>query len=138
MPQFRVFHIHLPPGAIITPDLSEDMFQAGWRGNVDGVLARGLYREVAKLEVFDIEEVFPKTNHLHPAGWQANEGVIRAIDHARSTSVGDLALDEAGALHICAQIGWERASQDQLALFNEKLGGEIAEISDDTPILGGF
>jgi hypothetical protein len=69
------------------------------------------FTHVATVEAEDIERVFELTNHID-SDWTLNDGVeptvAVAIIGARSTSVGDIAVEESGARYTCESIGWTR------------------------------
>jgi len=64
------------------------------------------YQAVAAVEANNIEEVFEKTNHIDK-NWAENKGVIPIVCQARSTSVGDIVVDDSGNRKICAGQGWK-------------------------------
>lgn len=124
MPIYRVFH--LVPGDKWRGNdrLADSVMAAVTKGGVDGVIAAGLYREVAHVDCGGIDSVFPATNHIDH-DWTTNDSVLAHADNCRSTSVGDLVLDEAGELHVCASKGWRQLEAEQrdafLALLENKI-----------------
>jgi hypothetical protein len=65
------------------------------------------YDKVATVECKGIEDVFRATNHID-SNWMTNPEVIeRAKCDCRSTSVGDVVVDEDGNKMYCAMVGWE-------------------------------
>jgi hypothetical protein len=65
------------------------------------------YSKVAVVEARDLCDTYRITNHID-AAWYDNPEVVELLnDQARSTSVGDVVVDEAGRAHLCACFGWE-------------------------------
>lgn len=62
------------------------------------------FEHVADVEAETLHDVFSLTNHIDDV-WYKNEGVT-VIKESRSTSVGDIVVDEAGVKHRCDPIGW--------------------------------
>jgi hypothetical protein len=70
------------------------------------------YKKVAVVETNHLEEVFRITNHIDH-DWTDNPevvGLIVTTRTPRSTSVGDVVVDEDGVAHYCAGCGWETLS----------------------------
>jgi hypothetical protein len=70
------------------------------------------YRAVAQVDC-KLEEVFDNTNHGAPGipeeGWQKNPLVTMLVpESVRSTSVGDVVVDEVGRAWLCKPMGWGR------------------------------
>lgn len=65
------------------------------------------YRLVAELDASGADEVFERTNTIDKPWW-TNPGVTRKfVGHGcRSTSVGDVIVDNGGAGFFCASVGW--------------------------------
>jgi hypothetical protein len=75
-------------------------------GNAASVDFPASYTKVADVETDDVNAVFGLTNHID-AAWQTNPGVTPTVPTARSTSVGDVAVDnEDGTTFVCASMGW--------------------------------
>jgi len=65
------------------------------------------YEQVAEVECVDEEDVFRATNHID-SDWTKNPEVkLRRNNPCRSTSVGDVIVDENGRGLYCAPVGWE-------------------------------
>ena len=64
------------------------------------------YDMVAEVECIDEEDVFRATNHID-SDWTKNPEVISVTGRCRSTSVGDVVVDEDGVALYCAGCGWE-------------------------------
>jgi hypothetical protein len=66
------------------------------------------FDHVADVEADDLGEVFEKTNHIE-VPWPENPGatMIVSANSVRSTSVGDIVVDETGVRHRCLPIGWQ-------------------------------
>jgi len=67
------------------------------------------YEPVAAVEADSIDEVFEKTNHI-TQNWENNKGVIALHTFGkqhRSTSVGDVVVDDSNKPLICASCGWK-------------------------------
>ena len=69
------------------------------------------YKKVAVVEAEDIDAVFELTNHID-SDWTENPGVVAEPGRHRSTSVGDIIVDENGKGAICASLGWEDTPLD--------------------------
>ena len=70
----------------------------------------GEYEEVAEVDTHDKETAFRLTNHIEH-NWTFNEGVridLEKTDQLRSTSVGDLMIDDNGDRWIVAPVGFKR------------------------------
>jgi len=66
------------------------------------------YAKIAVVECEDIEDVFRATNHID-TNWMENKEVIECfVDIARSTSVGDVVVDENGNKYHCEFAGWKQ------------------------------
>lgn len=70
------------------------------------------FQLVAKVDAEQIDHVFSLTNHIDKS-WTENESVTALIENPRSTSVGDIVVDESGAVWYCASIGWENQSEQE-------------------------
>jgi hypothetical protein len=64
------------------------------------------YTKVAEVEADGIEKVFELTNHIDH-DWTTNEGVTAFGRQQRSTSVGDIVINNNGTQLLCASLGWE-------------------------------
>lgn len=65
------------------------------------------YKKVAIVQADGIEDVFRITNHIDE-DWTTNPEVQETFgERFRSTSVGDIVVDESGVRHYCDMIGWE-------------------------------
>ena len=62
------------------------------------------FDHVANVDTVSIDEVFGLTNHINTV-WFDNERV-EVIKRGRSTSVGDVVVDENGTAHRCEMQGW--------------------------------
>lgn len=130
--QYRLFHLDRPEiaGAEVTDAICD-----AFMGRIDRAVALGIYREVALVDVSDINEVYPLTNYIDEP-WTQNEGVLAHAEKVRSTSVGDIVMEaDSGLLHSCACIGWEPLTEQQEEAFRSHLGGRIAilEAERDDP-----
>jgi hypothetical protein len=72
-----------------------------WRMGQDG------YTQVATVDAETLDDVFERTNHIDQP-WETNPGVTLLGGRARSTSVGDVVVDQDGQAWLCASAGWER------------------------------
>lgn len=69
------------------------------------------YALVATVRCHDIDDAFRLTNHIDTAWWK-NEGVVLVGPPAhRSTSVGDVVVDDAGKVWRCESVGWIEISK---------------------------
>ena len=65
------------------------------------------YQHVATVRCSRLEDVFRLTNHIDH-DWTKNNEVEWSGGWTRSTSVGDVVIDETGETHICEVIGWQQ------------------------------
>lgn len=66
------------------------------------------YKHVADVETDSLETAYRLTNHID-SDWKYNEGVINAVNgKVRSSSVGDVFIDDDGNAHVVASIGFEK------------------------------
>lgn len=83
------------------------------------------YRLVAIVESPNRDAVFELTNHVF-TGWHERASTLRRFDPGpRSTSVGDVVLDESDSLWACAPVGW--------SALPDALGKRAREIVDEFP-----
>lgn len=69
------------------------------------------YKQVAIVETTSLDEAFRITNHIDE-DWRKNPEVLETIgDKFRSTSVGDVVVDENDNGFECVSIGWELLGQ---------------------------
>ena len=68
------------------------------------------YKHVASVYATDIEEVFRDTNHIDREWWE-NENV-NLVEKSRSTSVGDVVVDNKLNVFVCASSGWIKTKWD--------------------------
>jgi hypothetical protein len=93
--KFQIWHNCLSGHKSFSQD-SKDMFPKG-------------YLYIADVETNDINKVYELTNNIDNQ-WFANPGVTAhcpARYHGRSTSVGDVVVDENGKRFVCASVGWK-------------------------------
>ena len=65
------------------------------------------YTKVATVDADEVDDTFRITNHIEH-NWTTNPEVIEMYSFkARSTSVGDVVVDENGIAHYCDQVGWK-------------------------------
>ena len=70
------------------------------------------YEEVAVVDVRDVDDVFAVTNHRE-SDWTTNKEVISSNSRCRSTSVGDVVVDnDYGRAWRCMPHGWETVGWD--------------------------
>lgn len=73
------------------------------------------YRPVAIVDCDNLEDVFRVTNHIEE-DWRKNKEVLETIgDRFRSTSTGDVVVDDKGTPWYCAMIGWKKYSPNMKA-----------------------
>jgi hypothetical protein len=66
------------------------------------------YENVALIGADSIDDVFRITNHID-SDWRMNPEVFESFkDRVRSTSVGDVVVDEEGTSFYCAPVGWTK------------------------------
>jgi len=80
------------------------------------------YTKVAVVESDDLDDVFRITNHIDH-DWTTNPEVQwHQPGGCRSTSVGDIVVDENGTAYYCANAGWDKlddeADQTEAAIAN--------------------
>ena len=78
------------------------------------------YVKVAVVKAGNLEEVFRKTQHLDFA-WH-NHPDIETIKMSRSTSIGDVVLDQGGQLWVVATFGFTKLTSHLAVLPNPKGG----------------
>lgn len=127
MPIYRLFHLEAGEGWRSDDARGETVLDAVLKGEAEGAIAAGLYREVAHVDCGGIDSVFPATNHID-WDWTANEAVLVHADRCRSTSVGDLVLDADGEVHVCATAGWRQLEAEAKDSF-------IAQLERGIPVL---
>ena len=64
------------------------------------------YEKVALIEAEDIGDTFRITNHIEH-DWTTNPEVIKVYGRCRSTSVGDVMVNEDGTKFYCDMVGWK-------------------------------
>lgn len=92
--KFYVYHADEPTFGMKMEDRPEPVFPEG-------------FRKVAVVNCEGIEDVFRVTNHIHQ-DWTKNEEVGWHADQVRSTSVGDIVIDENMEMFRCSSFGWKR------------------------------
>ena len=125
MSKYRVFHLDLDRD----PENKESRFRA-MMGDIKEAVEGGLYKEVAHLEAVDLERVFRLTNHVDE-DWTEGEAISCVKSPCRSTSVGDIVMDEASKLHSCESFGWEELSEELASQFMSHLGSKIELLEPD-------
>jgi hypothetical protein len=64
------------------------------------------YQLVAEVDCDTLGEAFELTNAID-APWEENEEVTSIVNPCRSTSVGDIVVDNEGKVHLCETVGWK-------------------------------
>lgn len=99
------------------------------------------YQAVAEVEGTCLDDVFLRTNSNDTPWWE-NIGVKLLAENPRSTSVGDVVIDERGRVFLCDVIGWQEIREsvpfillDMPAppMLEAALGYEEREASDVYP-----
>jgi hypothetical protein len=78
-------------------------------GKVDSILkamSLNMFRKVAHVQTENLEDVFRLTNHIE-GSWTENEGVGVWAENVRSTSVGDVLINDNGVF-VVAPCGFEK------------------------------
>jgi len=89
--QYTVFHAKQPSfGFGVHPEFTQKDFKA-----------------VAVVEAQSVDDVFRITNHIDDS-WTKNPEVIRYVGQPRSTSVGDVVVDQSGTACRCEMAGWSK------------------------------
>lgn len=92
------------------------------------------YNVVAVVDTDDLEEAFRLTNSID-CPWQENSGVDSMLESARSTSVGDVMVDDNDKVWLVAGMGFTEVEWDDgNGMFKvvESRGGKFAvALSDD-------
>jgi hypothetical protein len=66
------------------------------------------FTHVADVLTTQVEAVFELTNHID-SDWTKNAEVTLLVpNRVRSTSVGDVVVDDTGQAWLCAGMGWEK------------------------------
>jgi hypothetical protein len=87
---FKVYHHRTPTfGFGPKPEFNDENFEL-----------------VAEVECDHHAQTFPLTNHID-SDWTKNAGVTAHKAQCRSTSVGDVVVDEGGKRFRCLMVGWE-------------------------------
>jgi hypothetical protein len=72
------------------------------------------YKPVAEIESPNLGETFRITNHID-SNWEKNPEVVRLMEKGnRSTSVGDVMLENDGTAHRCEMSGWSVIEWDDI------------------------
>jgi len=71
------------------------------------------YDYVADVIAPDIDEVFHLTNNIDRS-WTRNPEVSATKTEFRSTSCGDVVVDENGKAFLCASVGWEEIKKEEV------------------------
>lgn len=126
MPLYRLFHVSSPPRSRAADDPLVEARLDAMAGDIAAAVDLGAYAEVAHVEARDCEEAYRLTNHIE-ADWTHGPAIKRLAgqDGTRSTSIGDILMDEEGRLHRVAFVGFEELPSDMAARFHEKLTAEI-------------
>lgn len=93
---------------------SENTRDTGFYGHKDIItneaiikmFKEGEYTLVAEVDTNDMDDVFRLTNHISHS-WTENEEVTAVIERVRSTSVGDILVNDNGTF-IVAGCGFEQ------------------------------
>jgi hypothetical protein len=125
MPQFRVFHLKHT-----TEDSGKHARLDALFGDVDEAVRLGLYQEVAHVEADNIENVFRLTNHVDE-DWTEGPAITRVKSPCRSTSVGDIVMDDSFNLYKCASFGFDMLSEEASEMFIGHLGMKIERLDLD-------
>ena len=65
------------------------------------------YEMVAVVEASSLEDIFRLTNHIE-SDWTGNAEILEVIaTYPRSTSVGDIVVDENEMIYYCDNVGWK-------------------------------
>ena len=95
-------------------------------------------------DVFDslcdsLDGVYHKTNHLQK-DWTTNSGVTpmngRTGQNTRSTSVGDVVVDESGTAWYCDIVGWEKADFPITKVIDKEISKDV--VSDLIALIAQF
>lgn len=133
MPLFHLFHLDMPPHEGVWTPLTKEARYEAMTGSVDAAVRMGIYSEVAHVEAPTIHDVFPLTNHIE-SDWTEGEAIRALAGQARSTSMGDIVMDEDGALFSCAMVGWQPLASELDATFRGMLGQQIVTLEEpETP-----
>ncbi len=119
MPMFRVFHLDNAP----FPEMREAQLKA-MLGDFEDAVGAGLYSEVAHVEADRLDDVFRLTNHIDK-DWTKGTEICRSKPRCRSTSVGDIVMDQHDNLYSCDTIGWRLLDDETACMFREDLGKRI-------------
>jgi len=94
-PAFTVFHYSGNDRSIVFSDRTV----AAWPAD---------FTQVATVRGNSLDDAFRLTNHIDTP-WTQNEDVTACVKQpVRSTSVGDVIVDEAGAAHVVASFGFKQ------------------------------
>ena len=105
--QYTVFHAKHPNfGFGGHPEFNTDVVQS------DGKASRHCdtqkdFKAVAVVEAKSVDDVFRITNHIDQS-WTKNPEVVRYVGQPRSTSVGDVVVEQSGTAFRCEMAGWSK------------------------------
>ena len=86
----------------------------------------GILEPVAVVDADEISDVFRLTNHID-SDWTKNEEVEMwsGVDTARSTSVGDVLVDERGKAYRVSSFGYRWLTEKHFLTFTQSAGEAI-------------
>lgn len=79
-------------------------------------LKKGVYKEVAYVDTYDLEEAYEKTNSID-CHWSENTGVKQLGTRNRSTSIGDIAVLE-NQIYMLSMKGFKPLPADNMQYIN--------------------
>lgn len=105
MTDYILVHWVRSPGGSAADDT--ELVRAAALGEVDGAVARGLYKATALVEADGPEDLFARTQNIDEA-WTQRHPPKLGVSRQRSTSVGDFVVDlNTRDVWLCASFGWD-------------------------------
>ena len=92
-------------------------YMDGEDGNTQAAREMGMYVPQAIVECSDLDHLFHDTNHIDRS-WTENASVRHFEPRVRSTSVGDIVVDQINRIvYLCASFGWNQITGDEADAF---------------------
>ena len=76
-------------------------------------LEHDFYEHVADVDAQVLEGAFANTQHIEE-NWLGNPVVTAKVDRARSTSMGDILMDDAGRCHVVVMVGFHEIENHEI------------------------
>lgn len=103
MAQYKLLHLKRDPE--MAPE-KDDAYLHATFGTVAEAMNMGLYEHVATLDALNENAIYIRTNSITES-WSAKPENGAFSPEQRSTSVGDLIIDERDVMMSCQVVGWK-------------------------------